>query len=178
MYRLQHCLTPKLLKQVYYSIAYPHLQYAVISWGKAPVTYINKAQVQQNRLIRILSKTYKQKVKLSSLYSKLNILKIEDIYNLETLKFMSKFKNKTLPIPFRNYFTSASNFYNYSTRNSKKGNYYSSKVNKKRTQRSIKICGTKLWNKLPTRLLNHTNKGLSTFSKKIKTALLETSEEK
>ena len=51
MYRLQHYLTPKLLKQVYYSIAYPHLQYVITSWGKAPVTYINKAQVQQNRLI-------------------------------------------------------------------------------------------------------------------------------
>ena len=47
----------------------PHLQYAITSWEKARETYINKAQVQQNRLIRILSKTYKQKVKLSSLYS-------------------------------------------------------------------------------------------------------------
>ena len=178
MYRLQHYLTPKLLKQVYYSIAYPHLQYAITSWGKAPATYINKAQVQQNRLIRILSKIYKQKVILSSLYRKLNILKIEDIYNLEALKFMCKFKNKTLPTPFRNYFTPASNFYNYSTRNSKKGNYYFSKVNKKLTQRSIKICEFKLWNKLPTRLLNYTNIGLSVFSKKIKIALLKNSEEK
>ena len=60
MYRLQHYLTPKLLKQVYCSIAYPHLQYAITSWAKPPVTYItyiNKAQVQQNRLICILSKT-------------------------------------------------------------------------------------------------------------------------
>ena len=48
MYRLQHYLTPKLLKQVYYSIAYPHLQFAITSWGKASVTYINEAQVQQN----------------------------------------------------------------------------------------------------------------------------------
>ena len=40
----------------------------------------------------------------------------------------------------------------------KKRNYYLSKINKKRTQRSIKTCETKLWNKLPTRLLNYTNK--------------------
>ena len=76
IYKLQHCLTPKLIKQVYYNIAYPHLQCAITSWGKAPKTYIHKAQVQQNRLIRILSKTYKQKIKLSSLYSKLNISKL------------------------------------------------------------------------------------------------------
>ena len=108
----------------------------------------------------------------------MNILKIEDIYNLETLKFTCKFKNKTLPTPFRNYFTPASNFYNYSTKNSKKGNYDLSEVNEKVTQRSIEICGTNLWNKLPTRLLSYTNKGLSAFSKKIKIALLETCEEK
>ena len=101
-YRLQHYLTPKLLRQVYCSIAYPYLQHAITSWEKAPVTYINKAQVHQNRLIRIASKTYKQKVKLFSLYSKWNTLKIENIYNLETLKLMCKIKNKTLPTPFRN----------------------------------------------------------------------------
>ena len=53
------------------------------------------------------------------------------MYNLKTLKFRCKFKNKTLPTPFRNYFTPASNLYNYATRNSKKGSYYLSKVNKK-----------------------------------------------
>ena len=41
MYSLQHYLTPKILKQVHCSIAYPHLQYATTSWGKAPATYIN-----------------------------------------------------------------------------------------------------------------------------------------
>ena len=91
---------------------------------------------------------------------------------------MCKFKNKALPTPFRNYFTPASNFYNYETRNSKKGSYYLSEVNKKRTQRSIKICGIKLWYKLPTRLLNDTNKGLRAFSKNIKIELLETTKEK
>ena len=53
MHRLQHYLTPKLLKQVCCTIAYLHQQYAITSWGKAPAIYINKAQVQQNRLIRI-----------------------------------------------------------------------------------------------------------------------------
>ena len=59
-----------------------------------------------------------------------------------------------------------------------KGSYCLSKVNKKIIQRSIKICGTKLWNKLPTRLLNYNSKGLTAFCKKITIALLETFEEK
>ena len=63
-------------------------------------------------------------------------------------------------------------------RNSKKGINYLFQVNEKLTQRSIKICGTKLWNKLLTRLLNYTNKGLSAFSKKVKIALLETFKDK
>ena len=179
MYRLQHYLTPKLSKQVYHSIAHIHLQYAITSWGKAPETYINKAQVQQNRLTCILSKTYKQKVQLSSLYNKLNILKIADINNLETLKFMCKFKHKTLPTPFRNYILHQHQTFITTQREiQKQKNIIYQKVNKKLTQRSIIICGTKLRNKLPTRLLNYTNKGLSAFSKKIKIALLETSEKK
>ena len=121
-----------------------------------------------------LSKTFKQKVKLFSLYSKLSILKIEDLNNFETLKFMYEFKNKTLQIPFRNYFTPASNFYNYERRNLEKAISYLSNVNRKLTQISIKICGIKWWNKLSTRLLNYTNKRLSVFSKKIKIALHET----
>ena len=60
MYKLHQYMTPKLSKQVYSSIANSHLQYAITSWRNAPATHINKAQVQQNRLIPILSKTYKQ----------------------------------------------------------------------------------------------------------------------
>ena len=52
---------------------------------------------------------------------------------------------------------------------------YLSKVHRKLTQRSIKICGTKLWNKLPIRLLNFAIKGLTAFSpQKFKIAFLET----
>ena len=46
MYRLQHYLTPKL--KFITVLHTPNLQYAITSWGKALVTYINKAQVQQN----------------------------------------------------------------------------------------------------------------------------------
>ena len=66
------------------------------------------------------------------------------IYNLETRKFMSKFQNKTLPTPFRNYFTPASNFYNYRTKREiqkKEDNIYP-KSTKNLIQRLIRICGT------------------------------------
>ena len=48
MYRLQHYITPKLLKQVYFSMVCPHLQYAITSRRKAMPTYTDKTQVQQN----------------------------------------------------------------------------------------------------------------------------------
>ena len=53
---------------------------------------------------------------------------------------------KTLPMPFRNYFIPASNFYNCSRRNSKKGNYNLSKVKKNLLKDQLKYvepnCGT------------------------------------
>ena len=48
---------------------------------------------------------------------------MEDMYNLETLKFMCKFKNKTLSTRqhlFKTIVHPVSNFYNYATRNLKK----------------------------------------------------------
>ena len=107
---------------------------------------INTAQVQQNRLIRILSKTYKQKVKLSFLFSKWNKSKIEGIYNLETLKFMCKFKTKMLPTPFQNYFTPSIKLLYLRNEKLKKRIDYLSQVNKNLLKDQSKYvepkCGT------------------------------------
>ena len=93
---------------------------------------------------------------------------------------MFKFKNKTQPTPFRNYFTPASNFYNYETRNSKKGGYY---IYPKSTKTLLKDqfkyvepnCGTNSQLDYRTELCQLRIKRVL---QKIKIALLETFENK
>ena len=62
MYKLKHYIPNYLLKTIYYSIAYPHITYSITTWGSATNKYIKKIQVQQNRIVRILSKcaTYRK----------------------------------------------------------------------------------------------------------------------
>ena len=45
------------VRNVYFGIVYSYLKYGVTTWGNAASKYTAKIQVQQNYLIRVLSKT-------------------------------------------------------------------------------------------------------------------------
>ena len=49
MCKLRHFVTRKMLKNIYYSLLYPHLVYAIEVWGSACATEINKILVLQKR---------------------------------------------------------------------------------------------------------------------------------
>ena len=50
-YKLWHFLTPTWqLRQIYHTLTYPHISYAIIAWGSAFKTNISKLQVKQNHL--------------------------------------------------------------------------------------------------------------------------------
>jgi len=61
-------------------------------------------------------KKLKDKVSLNKLYLSFDILKLEDIYELEMAKFMYQFHNNPLPTLFNNYFKRASTCHQYGTR--------------------------------------------------------------
>ena len=56
--KLRHYVPKGVLIKVYYGIAYPYLLYSVINWGNAAKTHLQKIQVIQNRLIKIISNTF------------------------------------------------------------------------------------------------------------------------
>ena len=58
--------------------------------GKAPATYKNRVQVQQNRLINLMYKNQKHKTKLLPMFNKLSIIEIDQTHELEMLKFKCK----------------------------------------------------------------------------------------
>ena len=115
LYKLRHYASTSTLKNVYFSLVYPYLQYRVMTWGNTTVGCLNKIQTQQNYLIKIISNTPLIKTKLSPLYEQLHLLKL-NIYQLKVLKFASKFKMKTLSKCFENHFQLASQVHIYSTR--------------------------------------------------------------
>ena len=139
-----------------------------MTWGNTTARCLNKIQTQQNYLIKSISNVPLIKTKLSSLYEQLHLLKLNNIYQLEVLKFACKFKMKTLPKCFENYFQLASQSHIYSTRFASNENWYVPRFKKTCTQRSIKYKGTKLWNALSTDLRDNCLKSYAGFVNRLK----------
>ena len=88
----------------------------MMRWGNTTARCLNKIQTQQNYLIKIVNNVPLIQTKLSPLSEQLHLLKLNNIYELEVLKFACKFKMKTLSKCFENYFQLDSQVHIYSTR--------------------------------------------------------------
>ena len=89
--KLRHYVPVAALRNIYFGIVYSYLQYGVTSWGNAASKYTTRIQIQQNYIVKILTKTPFFRKKLLPIYSNLNLLKFNNIFNLEVLKFVFKF---------------------------------------------------------------------------------------
>jgi len=56
LFKLQPIFDIKILRNVYVSLIYPHLQYAILTWGKVPETYLTYLKVLHNRSVRCVTK--------------------------------------------------------------------------------------------------------------------------
>jgi len=114
-YKLRHYVPLSTLKLIYHSMFHSHNQYSSLNWGRAAKTHYHKLSVLQNKILRacLFSST---KYKTNLLYSRLKILKIEDMIEMQYAKFMFKFNNQMLPTSFNNYFIILDNVHNHNTR--------------------------------------------------------------
>jgi len=103
----------------------------------------------QKKAIRAISGS-KYNAHTNPLYLDLNILKIDDIYNLETVKFVYKFKNKILPTPLNHLFLPNDQVYERRTRQS--NNFHVTKCRTTLATQHIKRNGPLIWNNLPTNI--------------------------
>ena len=131
--KLRRHAPQSVLKRVYYSLVYPYLYYGVTSWGNTATKYAKTIQIQQNYIVKIINNSTSFKTKLMPIFQQLNLMNICQIYELETLKFMSKYK--TLPNCFENYFTSPSETHNYLIRFACDDNWAAAFEHKKSTSK-------------------------------------------
>jgi len=105
------------LCKLYYSMIYSYMNYGMLIWGS------NLKQAQKNRLfklqkkcVRIIGKAYYNDPS-SALFKKFKILKLEDIIDLEILKFVFKYIDSTLPNSLMETYKRNCMMHNYDTRN-------------------------------------------------------------
>ena len=118
--RLKGYLDESVMKMVYYSLIYPHLQYCISSWGAAASSNIDPIIKLQKRIIRYICHM-PARSHTNNLFTKTEILKFKDIFELQVCKLVHKYRNNinignnnTIPLE---------NQHNYYTRLSSKSNY-------------------------------------------------------
>ena len=121
--KLKHYLPEDVLKIMYNSLILSQLQYCIKAWGFEH----HRLLKLQKKAIRLITSS-KYNAHTSPLFKKLNLLKLEDIFKVQCLKFYYKLKNETVPQYFRNMFTPNNLVHNYSTRHSQDLHTYGSRT--------------------------------------------------
>ena len=97
IYRLKSYVPLTVIKTLYYSLAYPHLIYNIITWGSASKTATQSLIVQHKRLVRLLNNSSEYLEHTNPIFKKLQLLKLCDIYKLNIGMYMFKIINGIAP---------------------------------------------------------------------------------
>ena len=96
--RLKRYLPSHILKTIYTSLIQSNLNYSILAWG----FNCGRLKSIQKRAIRIICNS-KFNAHTEPLMKKLELLKLEDIFKLNMLKFYYRYVNKQLPYYFSNF---------------------------------------------------------------------------
>ena len=168
LYKLRHYVSIHVLKQLYYTLLYPYLNYAFAVWGNTYPSYLNKLCSLQNKCIRCMFLA--DCGESSQVFNKLlDILKFDNIVTLSTCVLAHKIFNKSSNIPSL-FHDSVSSLHKYNIRYASKGNFHRPKVRTNTGKFTFVYAASKLWEMVPTNLkrLSTTNN----FKKRCKNHLL------
>ena len=154
VYKLKPILPLIALLKLYYSMVHSHLLYGLVVWGINFSFLSKKLNSIQNKAVKLIGeRNYLDRVTLY--YSKLNILKLPDLYKLETAKFICSSMQNTLPQSFSDFFVKVSEISGLTTRSSgNRHSLYIPRYNTNRLQRSIKYQGVQIRNSIPLKIQN------------------------
>ena len=142
-----------------------------MAWGSTYVSSLQKVQVKQNHVARLIffaNIRGKDTESALPLLNLLDMLTVYNIYSLHVLKFAHLWHNKgLLPDVFRNTFQYASEVHSYNTRYSTQKNLYKPHFRTNTGKQMISFKANDLWKSIPQNLSN-----VYTFSKNIKNFLL------
>ena len=119
--RLRYYLPLSFLLTLYYALIQSQLLYGLPIWASTYQTYLIKVRKLQNKAVKILAKAHPRE-RVSPWYHKLNILKLDDLYQFEIAKLMYQDIYNTFFHCFYNYFANLSDSHHHTTRNSSKHN--------------------------------------------------------
>ena len=184
LYKIRPFVNIKVLKTLYYSLIYPHLNYAIEIWGSADNIHLNHIMMLQKRVVRLIYYLDKRQPDYSfpsadPLFYKLDFLKINQLFQFKIANFIFSCLNKLNPPNFHYWFKLTTLIHKHNTR-SKIIDIESMRTSNNlfipfaRTShyglKSIKVQGPKIWNTIPP--LIRINTSPNSFKKKLKNYLM------
>ena len=110
---------------IYYACIYLHISYAIEIYGTANDTLMSKLQVQQHKLLKLLTKR-DYRYSTNKLHQENRILQVKHIHELYALAFVFRCPQDTPIEPFKYYFTRRGEEHEYYLRNNE--NLYTNQV--------------------------------------------------
>ena len=98
-YQLRSYLNLKMLRQLYYALIYPYLNYGAMCWGNTYQTNLNKISTKQNKCIRSIFFANKREPSFPY-YQILEILKFENVVRFKICSLAFKLYNNPTTVPF------------------------------------------------------------------------------
>ena len=159
--RIRTFMPQSVLLTLYYTLVYPYLCYCNVIWGCAKPTILRKVLTLQKRAVRLITHSG-YRAPSSPLFSRLQLLRLPEIYKSHISMFMFKFIKNMLPASCNAYFQVNSNI-KYCTR---KVNYLC--LPSCRTtirENCVTVSGPKIFNSLPSHL--HECPSVTDFKRKL-----------
>ena len=122
--KLRYYVDLKMLKQLYFTLIYPYINYGLMSWGNACVSKLKKLKSGQNKCIRTIFFAGKRE-SATPYYSLVGILKLDSVFKLKFAVFTYKVINEKsqLPAIFSDIITPASSLHSHNTRFAAQSNF-------------------------------------------------------
>jgi Reverse transcriptase (RNA-dependent DNA polymerase)/Endonuclease-reverse transcriptase len=147
---VKRLLPQNVLKLLYYTLVYPHLTYCITIWGQASSTSLSRVLMLQKRMVRIIDNAYYLDHS-ALIFTRLQILRIGDIYKLYAYLVMFKHLNNMIPRHCINYLSLVDISTNrYCTRIMPM--YVVPHFRTNIYERGLAVSGPRLWNGLPEHL--------------------------
>lgn len=172
--KLRHYLSLKMLRQLYFNLIYPFLNYAIMSWANTYKSRLSKIVTKQNKAIRSIFFANSRET-ADPYYGLLQILKFYDIFKLKVASLIYKIINNSskVPEPFQDVLVLASEVHGYNTRFASKKNLIRTATRTNYGAHTFKSISSQIWETIPDHIKNC--KSISIFKDVYKEFLLKTS---
>ena len=148
--KIRNCVSIETLREIYHALIHSYLRYGIIVWGNISKTVVKPLNIMINRAIRIMSFAPYGRVNLNSVYKELKLLDFDQIFQLESAKFMYKKTVGLLPTKVGEYFKQRTPpTHNYNLRRRPDAPHRKIDYKTSIGENSMLIRGEKLWIDIP-----------------------------